>query len=225
MREENQHNKLNQTFARRIGKTLSDLKQNLLAEELPKHLYRLELLKASEYDKVFLEIGFGMGEHLACQIRSNPNALYIGVEVYINGVANLLKQTKSLGCSNFMIWPDDLDLILHQMPPASLDGIYILFPDPWHKRRHLKKRLFNQSRLDSFKDKLKNDGFVIFASDIKDYFAAVHKLLDTDHNFTIEGNNFSIPHSGYIQTKYHSKAIKEERNTQFVKALLLNSSK
>ena len=124
-----------------------------------------------------------------------------------------------------MIWPDDLDLILHQMPPASLDGIYILFPDPWHKRRHLKKRLFNQSRLDSFKDKLKNGGFIIFASDIEDYFAAVHNLLDTDHNFTIKGNNFSVPNSGYIQTKYHSKAIKEGRNTQFVKALLLSRPK
>lgn len=220
MAERNQYNKLNRTFARRIGKRLSNLKKNLLTKELPKHLYNPEFFAASKHNTSFLEIGFGMGEHLAYQIKSNPDALYIGIEVYINGVASLLRQVQNLSCNNFMIWPNDLDLILDEMPSASLDGIYVLFPDPWYKRRHLKKRLLNKSRLDSFKDKLKSNRFIVFASDIKDYFAAVYQLLDTDHDFTIEGSNFSVPHSGYIQTKYHSKAIREGRNTQFVKALL-----
>ena len=73
----------------------------------------------------------------------NPDNLYVGVEVYLNGVANFLKLATQKDNNNFFIWPNDLDMILQDIPDRSLDGIYILFPDPWHKRRYLKKRLLN----------------------------------------------------------------------------------
>ena len=212
------HRILNQTFARRAGKSLSALKKSLIDIELPKYLYSLESSRSSQYKKVFLEVGFGMGEHFVQQLQLKPDALHIGVEVYINGVANALKQIQN--CNNFMLWPDDLDLMLDQMPPNSLDGIYVLFPDPWHKRRALKKRLFNQNRLNKFKSKLKNNGFIAFASDIDDYFEAAHKLLELDQDLIIKSDNFTVPHLGYVQTKYHSKAIKESRIAQFIQAYL-----
>lgn len=218
MEEEQKHQILNRTFARRIGKTLSILKQNLVDVELPKRLYSPERMQESKYDRVILEVGFGMGEHFVSQVQANPDILYIGVEVYINGVANALKYIQD--CDNFMLWPDDLDLMLDQMPLDSLDGIYILFPDPWHKRRALKKRLFNQIRLNNFKSKLKHNGFIAFASDIEDYFDDARKLLDLDADLVIKNNDFLVPHAGYIQTKYHSKAIKEGRVARFVQAYL-----
>ena len=223
MKKETKHQTLNRTFARRVGKSLSGLKQDLIDSTLPKYLYDPQKADLAKYDKIFLEIGFGMGEHFVNQIQENPDSLHIGVEVYINGVANALKQLDNCDCNNFMIWPDDLDLVLKKIPDNSLDGIYVLFPDPWHKRRSLKKRLFNQPRLDDFKDKLKNHGFVAFASDIDDYFDVACSLLKNDSDFTIKDNDFNSPHAGYIQTKYHSKAIREGRAAQFITAYFDNS--
>ena len=211
---------LNRTFARRIGKTLSDLNKNILATELPEFSYSSEKHKNTKFKKVFLEIGFGMGAHFINQLNLNPENLYIGVEVYLNGVANILKQTKNIGCDNFMIWPNDLDLILDQLPHNSLDGIYILFPDPWHKRRYLKKRLFNVERLDKFKKKLKSGGFIAFASDIEDYFDFAVSILQKDTEFVVENKNTAIPHEGYTKTKYHLKAENEGRDVQFLKAYI-----
>ena len=218
MTEKTKHQILNQTFARRVGKTLSTLKQNLVKNELPKHLFTPQKLNSSKYDKIFLEIGFGMGEHFVHQVTTNPDNLYIGIEVFINGVASALKQIQD--CNNFLLWPDDFDLITSKIPEGSLDGIYILFPDPWHKTRALKKRLFNQIRLNSLKKMLKPNGFIAFASDIADYFETVRVLLSDDQDFTIKNTDFAIPHNGYIQTKYHSKAIKEERPAQFIQAYI-----
>jgi len=198
---------------------MSGLKQNLIEHELPKHLYTTERLQTTKHGKIFLEIGFGMGEHFVDQVKTNPDALYIGVEVFINGVANALKQIQD--CKNFMLWPDDLDLVLDKIPASSLDGIYILFPDPWHKRRALKKRLFNKLRLDSFKTILKKDGFIAFASDISDYVDTAYNLLNLDEDFIIKNTDLTIPHVGYTQTKYHSKGLKEGRDAQFIQAHLI----
>lgn len=216
--EKENFNKLNRTFARRVGKSLSDLNKSVLDKDLPKVIYSPEKLKATKYKKVFFEIGYGMGEHFIKQLQSNPEYLYIGAEVYLNGVANVLKKLKDYINGNYMLWPDDLDSMLEQMPDESLDGIYILFPDPWHKRRYLKKRLFNTERVSLFKKKLKNKGFISFASDIEDYFDSAKSILESDKDFKILVDNFTVPHQGYIQTKYHTKAIAENRAAQFISA-------
>ena len=97
-------NKLNRTFTRRIGKRLSNQNKELLANILPKYLFSNELLAFSGKQKKYLEIGFGMGEHLFNQIVLNPANLYIGVEVYLNGIANFLKLVAKSQNDNFLIW-------------------------------------------------------------------------------------------------------------------------
>ena len=71
------------------------------------------------------------------KIVINPENLYIGVEVYLNGIASFLKLVAKSQNDNFLIWPNDLDMILKDIPNRSLEGIYVLFPDPWHKRRYM----------------------------------------------------------------------------------------
>ena len=159
-----------------------------------------------------------MGEHFINQLKSNPERLHIGEEVYLNGVASVLKKLQGYNGNNYMLWPDDLDTMLEQMPDKSLDVIHVLFPDPWHKRKYLKKRLFNLERLALFKQKLKNRGFISFASDIDDYFDSAKSILENDEEFKITGEDFLIPHTGYVQTKYHTKAIREGRVAQFISA-------
>lgn len=218
--KEEKHNNLNKTFARRIARSLTDINKRAIREVLPGCLFSKERLLTSTFDKQYLEIGFGMGEHFLSQIKHNPSSLYIGAEVFMNGVANVLKQLNHERDKSVLIWPDDIDVIIPQIPATSLDGIYILFPDPWHKRRYLKKRLLNSERLDSFKDKLKKGGFISFASDIEDYFLYVKQLFIESGTFTIEDKNFSLPHFGYIETKYHKKAIRGGRIPQFITAMI-----
>lgn len=213
-------NRPNRTFARRIGKRLSDYNKDLLQNVLPKHQYCLELLPDSLKRKTFLEIGFGMGEHLFEQVKANSENLYIGVEVYLNGVANLLKLAGKEDCNNFLIWPNDLDMILNDIPDKCLDGIYILFPDPWHKRRYLKKRLVNAERMKLLKSKMKIGGFIAFASDIEDYFEDVKKMFIDDVDLAIQNTDPLAPHAGYHPTKYHQKAIRENRVPRFIQAVL-----
>lgn len=210
---------LNRTFARRIGKRLSDYKKDLLAKKLPECLYSPEKLLTTKYKKIFLEVGYGMGEHFVHQVQSNSDSLYVGAEVFLNGVARVLNNIQDHEHDNYLLWPDDLDAMLEQMPDNCLDGIYVLFPDPWHKKRYMKKRLFNKERLEFFKHKLKEGGFIAFASDIDDYFEDAHKLLEQDKFLHINNSDYSTPHSGYIQTKYHSKAINEGRAAQFIQAI------
>lgn len=213
-------NKLNRTFARRIGKRLSNQNKELLANVLPKYLFSNELFAFSGKQKKYLEIGFGMGEHLFNQIVLNPANLYIGVEVYLNGIANFLKLVAKSQNDNFLIWPNDLDMILKDIPNRSLEGIYVLFPDPWHKRRYMKKRLINKERLELLKLKLKIGGFIAFASDIEDYFENVKKLFLEDKVLNLQNIDFLTPHEGYITTKYHWKSIRENRVARFLQAIL-----
>lgn len=209
---------LNRTFGRRIGKSLSNIQKDLIENELPKYEFTPERFGQTKYNKVILEIGFGMGEHFIHQMSLNLTSLYIGAEVYLNGVANSLKQAKEQALDNFLIWPGDIDLIIASLPQNSLVGIYILFPDPWHKRRYMKKRLLNAERLKTLKAKLKPNGFLVFASDIEDYFESAKALISQDLDFLIQNSDFTTPHAGYIKTKYHQKAEKADRIPQFLYA-------
>lgn len=213
---------LSRSFARRIGKRLGKNSKYLLENILPEYQYSESLFLNSPYTRKFLEIGFGMGEHLFHQINQYPGNLYIGAEVYLNGVAKFLHLATNENLNNFLIWPDDLDLILPRIPDKSLDGIYILFPDPWHKRKYLKKRLVSKERLTILKSKLKDRGFIAFTSDIEDYFNHVQNLCIEDPDFLIQNTDYTQPHPGYITTKYHHKAIRENRVAKFLQAILVN---
>ena len=96
---------------------------------------------------IYLEIGFGGGEHLASLASSQPEAGFIGAEPFVNGVASLLRHIEARGIENIRIWPDDVRLILPSMADGCLAGAYVMFPDPWPKRRHASRRILNQTML------------------------------------------------------------------------------
>jgi len=105
-------------------------------------------LFATRPESVWLEIGFGAGEHLAAQAEAHPATGFIGSEVFENGVARLVSEIARRELSNVRLFADDARLLLDSLPPGSLGRVFILFPDPWPKLRHHKRRLVSPATLD-----------------------------------------------------------------------------
>ncbi|WON75376.1 tRNA (guanosine(46)-N7)-methyltransferase TrmB [Nitrosospira sp. Is2] len=118
----------------------------------------------------FLEIGFGMGETTAAIAREHPQHDYLAVEVHSPGVGSLLKQTKELGLTNIRVLQRDVvQLLQHGLPPESLAGVHIFFPDPWPKARHHKRRLIQPAFVALLCRHLKPGGYIHAATDWQEY--------------------------------------------------------
>lgn len=118
---------------------------------------------------LWLEIGFGDGAHLVRQALNYPAIGMIGCEPYVNGVASLLSRLARTGADLIRIHPDDALTLLPALPPASVGRIFILFPDPWPKRRHHKRRLINRANLDALARVLRPGGELRMATDFAAY--------------------------------------------------------
>jgi len=120
---------------------------------------------------VWLEIGFGGGEHLAEQAERHPDIGFIGVEVFENGVARLVGEIARREFTNIRIFADDARLLLDGLMPASLGRVFVLFPDPWPKRRHHKRRLVAPATLDRLAIVMQPGAELRLATDDRDYLA------------------------------------------------------
>ena len=131
-----------------------------------------------EAKQVWLEIGFGGGEHLAEQATRNPDALMIGCEPFLNGVASALRHVEEGGLKNVRLHADDARAVMTALPDASLDRVMILFPDQWHKARHNKRRLVQDEFAAELVRVLKPGGTLRFATDWADYAEQMWDVLD-----------------------------------------------
>jgi tRNA (guanine-N7-)-methyltransferase len=120
---------------------------------------------------VWLEIGFGGGEHLAMQAETHPGIGFIGSEVFENGIARLVGNVARHDLKNVRIFADDARLLLEALAPASLGRVFILFPDPWPKRRHHKRRLVAPPTLDRLAELMQPDAELRLATDDPGYLA------------------------------------------------------
>ncbi len=143
-------------YGRRRGRPLRPGRKGLTQDLLPQLTITLPdgrlldpaALFPATPTAVWLEIGFGGGEHLAAQAEAHREIGFIGCEVYNNGVARLVGHIAARGLANIRIFADDARLLLDCLTPASLGRVFILFPDPWPKRRHHKRRLIAPATLD-----------------------------------------------------------------------------
>ena len=128
-----------------------------------------------------LEIGFGMGEGLAEIAAANPENDYLGVEVHTPGVGALLKQVGERGLTNVrVIQHDAVEVLTKMLAPASLDGIHIFFPDPWHKKRHHKRRLIQTPLVQLLASRLQSNGYIHLATDWQDYAEQMLTVLSAE---------------------------------------------
>jgi tRNA (guanine-N7-)-methyltransferase len=165
------------TFGRRHGRKLSARQQRLLAEELP----RLEIdinapppraatdLFPPGIRDVWLEIGFGAGEHLIWQAEQNPDVGFIGCEPYLDGVVKVVDAVLARGLSNVRVFPNDARHLLKWLPESSIGRVFILFPDPWPKKRHHKRRLVSAPFLHTLARVMKPGAELRIATDVGDY--------------------------------------------------------
>ena len=189
------------SFVTRAGR-ITEAQQRALQESWPKYGVEFDGAKVLDFDALFgrraprvVEIGFGNGENLAALATAHPERDYLGIEVHRAGVGRLMLAAESGALSNVRIaCHDAVEVLTYQLPPQSLDELLILFPDPWHKKRHHKRRLIQPPFVELAVSRLKPGGLLRLATDWEPY--AIQMLEVLSANQTLE--NLS-PGSGYIE--------------------------
>jgi len=177
----------------------------------------LKNLFEKNINQVWLEIGFGNGEHVISQAIENPNVGIIGAEPYMNGVSALLRDMGDL--KNIKIIASDVRPFLDKFPNKSLDKIFILFNDPWPKKRHHKRRFANKYNLDRCARVLKDEGTLVFATDHKGL--AIHSIREFEKHPNFEWiNRNKISYwrkrpEKWFPTRYEEKALKQGRKSVY----------
>lgn len=205
-----------QFYGRRKGKTLRRHHSELMDQVLP----RLRLAPGDPLaglgPRRWLEIGFGGGEHLAHQAALHPEVSFIGAEPFVNGVAKLLALVEEGGLTNVRIHDHDARPLLEALPAASFERIYLLYPDPWPKSRHNKRRFVGPDTLAHVHRVLQPRGLFLFASDIADYVAWTRAHAAAHGGFAEEGDPLA-PYDDWIETRYESKARREGRGSAYLR--------
>ncbi|MEM7463963.1 MAG: tRNA (guanosine(46)-N7)-methyltransferase TrmB [Pseudomonadota bacterium] len=214
-------------FGRRKSRPLRKLQAEIHARLLPELVIDIGKAAPGELGALFpglkkdfcLEIGFGGGEHLAERAISNPETGFIGCEPFINGMAKLLAKIDAEAISNIRVFDRDAGLLLSWLPEQSLAQVDLLYPDPWPKKRHLKRRFVNKENLEQMHRVLLKGGEFRFASDIEDYVQWTLDNVASHGGFVWETDLTSkkdIPWEGWYSTRYETKAIREGRKPAYL---------
>ncbi len=207
-------------FGRRKGWKLRARQSGLLESLLPQLRLAPEMGRAAgEYfgsgvTEVWLEIGFGGGEHLAAQAAANTDIRLIGAEPFVAGIAKLLGKIDETGLRNIRLYTEDARDILDVLPNASLSRVFILFPDPWPKTRHHKRRFIQMEMLDELARVMKPGAELRFASDDKTYvsWALERFMAHSDIKWlATSAEDWRTRPADWPETRYEAKAIKAGR--------------
>ncbi|HMP62214.1 MAG TPA: tRNA (guanosine(46)-N7)-methyltransferase TrmB [Phenylobacterium sp.] len=160
--------------------------------------------------EVWLEIGFGGGEHMAAQAARRPDVLILGAEPFQNGVASALRHMDEQGLTNVRLHDGDVRDLIARLPAASLQRVFILFPDPWPKARHHKRRLLQSELVEDLARVLAAGGRLRFATDWADYADwSLARLLASPHFDwpAARADDWRIPPADHITTRYEEKRL------------------
>ncbi len=163
--------------------------------------------------EVWLEIGFGGGEHMVHQAVSNPEVGIIGCEPYINGVAMLLGKIRAANAQNIAVYPGDARNMFDVLPEGSISRAFLLYPDPWPKNRHHKRRFVTEDHLRPLSNCLKKGAIFRIATDIPDYVRqTLQEVPRHGFEWLVEGpRDWREPWNDWISTRYEKKALREGR--------------
>lgn len=210
-------------FGRRSGKKLHGGQQAVFDATLPS----LEIKVDGAFDprtlfpeahRIIVEIGYGGGEHLALEAARHPGNGYIGCEVFTGGIGKMVQTIAAQDLRNIRLFTDDALKLLQQLPDASLDEVYLLYPDPWPKTRHHKRRFVSPTTLAALARVIRPGGQFHFATDIEDYanWTLAHVVRAPDFRCDPQKpGGWHEPYPGWEATRYEAKARREGRLTSF----------
>lgn len=204
-----------QFYGRRKGHALRRHHLQLMQELLPRLRVDLAAPLAGTGQKRWLEIGFGGGEHLAHQAGLHPEISFIGAEPFVNGVAKFLALAEDMKIANARVFDGDARDLLAVLPDASIERIYLLYPDPWPKVRHNRRRFVSPETLREFARILPDGGLFLFASDIADYVTWTRDHIAAHGGFATVSDS-PAPFPDWIQTRYETKAKREGRSSTYL---------
>ncbi len=208
---------------RRSGHKLKAGRQRLVDEVLPSLSVALPndgkidtgALFTPPKEELWLEIGFGGGEHLAWQAAHHPEVGMIGCEPFLNGVASLLGHLQENGAQNVRIYDDDARDLIDALPDNCIDRLFILFADPWPKKRHNKRRIVNTETVEAYARILKEGAELRFASDHMDYVAWTLDLLTNDPRFqwtAKQARDWRVRPDDWPETRYERKSLAGDKS-------------
>jgi tRNA (guanine-N7-)-methyltransferase len=210
-------------FGRRSGKTLHGGQKALVDDVLP----QVEITLSGSLDpktlfpeaeRFVIEIGYGGGEHLARKAQEEPATGFIGCEVFTGGIGKMVQAIAAAELENVRLFTDDALKLLMELPDASIDAVYLLYPDPWPKTRHHKRRFVSPTTLAELARVIRPGGTFYFATDIEDYadWTLAHILRAPQFRFTAEApGEWHQPYPGWQPTRYELKARREGRLVSF----------
>ncbi len=214
---------------RRIGHKLSPRQQKLWNTVLP----RIRISLDDEHEdrcnpqnwfdssikKVWLEIGFGSGEHLLNQAKAHPEIGFIGCEPYVNGVVKVLSGIEQNNIGNIRIYDDDAFHVICQLSPKTISRVFLLFPDPWPKKRHAKRRFVTRENAAHLADIMQGGAELRIASDIGAYVRST-LLTFADHDefsWVDDGpHRWNFRTEDWPQTRYEQKALSAGRKPAYL---------
>jgi tRNA (guanine-N7-)-methyltransferase len=214
-------------WGRRKGKPLSARRAGLMTERLPELSVDIAAPRPETLSALFpvpvsafrLEIGFGGGEHLIHEATARPDAGFIGAEPFVNGLAKAVAAISERDLANIRLFGGDAANLLDWLPDASLQRIDLLYPDPWPKKRHWKRRFVSPENIGRFARVLVGGGHFRFASDIESYvdWTLRHFLPRPDFAWTAErADDWRLPFPGWPGTRYEQKALREGRKPAYL---------
>lgn len=213
-------------YGRRLGRPLSVHQQTLVDTLLPQiglPSGPLDLAALFPGARAFaLEVGFGGGEHLAAQAHAHPETGFIGCEPFLNGVAKLLTHIEESSLSNVRVHMDDARGVLARLGDRSLARVFLLFPDPWPKLRHHKRRFVQPETLDALARVMKSGAELRIATDHGAYaaWALMHLMRDERFRWTAERSlDWSARGVDWPATRYEQKALQAGRSCVYLRFL------
>lgn len=199
-------------FGRSKSRALSKSKKFFYTNHKDEFLVDFEQIKLVKHKDFVLEIGFGLGENLLFQATKYPKNHFIGIDPFINGVANVIQKAKELNLTNVSILDMPVQKVLDNFSDNFFSKVFVLFPDPWMKNKQKKRRLLNYLFLEKILKKMKVKSSFIFATDDQDYFNFVTKEISLLRK-KIDTFEYSLSNKHPIaDTKYSNKATKLKKN-------------
>ena len=211
---------------RRCGRKLSGHRQFLLQTLLPsltldvsRPVADVASLFPEMPSALWLEAGFGGGEHLAAEALAHPHAGYLGCDIFLNGIAKALALIETHRLSNIRLCNGDARALIQALPPGCLDGAYVLYPDPWPKRRHRARRFLSRDMLAALARVLRPGAELRFATDVDSNAAWTLAQILGSPAFSwtpSSANDWRVPWEGWSGTRYEAKALHDGRKPVYL---------